>query len=378
MDFRDTPEESEYRASLRSWLKDNIPESWADASDGEASAKIRRDWHTKLYDGGYIGQSWPVEWGGKGLSAVYDAILNEENGNLGAPPLPGTAGYIGRALQMYGNDAQRERFMRPTLRGDIQWCQGFSEPNAGSDIAALRTKAVREGDDYIANGHKMWTSFGQYSDWCLLLARTDPDAQKHKGITAFLVDMRTPGITVNPIVLADGSPETTEVFWDNVRIPADQRLGEEGAGWRIAMTTVAFERGPSDIGFIAQYRRSLAEVEQLAKEAGLTRKPEVRRRLARAYVLGEVLRLNVLQQLSLRASGRPPGEEGSLSKQMWTESEQELQHLILDIFGSDVLTGLKPRFLHSYFQSRPISVYGGSEQIQKNIIAQRLLGLPRA
>lgn len=377
MDFNDTPEEQAYRAGLRSWLKDNIPSNWAEASDGDEAAKIRRAWHTKLYDGGYIGQSWPEEWGGKGLSPVYDAILNEENGNLNAPPLPGTAGYIGRALQMYATDEQRNRFLPETLRGEIQWCQGFSEPDAGSDLAALRTRAVREGDEYVANGHKMWTSFGQYSDWCLLLARTDSDAPKHKGISAFLVDMKTPGITVKPVVLADGSPETTEVFWDDVRIPASQRLGAEGEGWRIAMTTVAYERGPSDIGFIATYRRSLKELERHATEAGLLEDSSTRRKVARAHVLGEVLRLNVLQQLTMRASGRPPGEEGSLSKLMWTESEQSLQHLILDLFGAEVLGGKMPAAVHSYFQSRPISVYGGSTQIQKNIIAQRLLGMPR-
>ncbi|GAA2828082.1 acyl-CoA dehydrogenase family protein [Kribbella solani] len=377
MDYRDSAEEAEYRAGLRAWLADNVPPGHQNATTQDDRAAVAHAWHKKLYEGGYIGQSWPVEWGGKGLSPAMDAILNEETGNFNAPPLPGTAGYIGRALQMYGTDEQRTQLLPPTISGDIHWCQGFSEPSAGSDLAALRTRAVRDGDEYVVNGHKMWTSGGQYSDWCLLLARTDPDVPKHKGISAFLVDMRSPGITVQPIVLADGSPETSEVFWDDVRIPANQRLGDEGEGWRIAMTTVSYERGPSDIGFISTYRKNLAELEETAAKKGLTDDRETQARLARAYVLGEVLRLNVLQQLSLRISGRPPGEEGSISKQLWTHTEQELQHLALDLFGADVVTGRRPDYLHRYFMSRPISVYGGSSQIQKNIIAQRLLEMPR-
>jgi alkylation response protein AidB-like acyl-CoA dehydrogenase len=377
MDYRDTPEEAEYRAGLRAWLAENIPADHHLAKDQDEAARIRVDWHKKLFEGGYIGQSWPEEWGGKGLSPAMDAILNEETGNLDAPPLPGIVGYIGRALQMYGTDAQREKLLPSTISGEIQWCQGFSEPGAGSDLAALRTKAVLEGDHYVVNGHKMWTSSGQYGDWCMLLARTDPDAPKHKGISAFLVDMSTPGITVRPIVLADGSPETTEVFWDDVVVPADLMLGEPGDGWRIAMTTVSYERGPSDIGFISTYRRNLAELRKEAAESGVADRPGIRSRFARAYVLGEVLRLNVLQQLSMRVGGRPPGEEGSIGKLLWTQCEQELQHLAMDIFGADVVVGHRPRHLHRYFMSRPISVYGGSSQIQKNIISQRLLGMPR-
>lgn len=377
MDYRDSAEEAEYRASLRAWLEENVQPGYAEAGSQDERAALAHAWHRKLYEGGYIGQSWPVEWGGKGLSPAMDAILNEETGNFNAPPLPGTAGYIGRALQMYGTDEQRSKLLPPTISGDIQWCQGFSEPGAGSDLAALRTRAVRDGDDYVVNGHKMWTSGGQYGDWCLLLARTDPEVPKHKGISAFLVDMKTPGITVSPIVLADGSPETSEVFWDDVRVPADQRLGDEGDGWRIAMTTVSYERGPSDIGFISTYRKNLSELEQSAEKHGLTDDPATRARLARAYVMGEVLRLNVLQQLSLRVSGRAPGEEGSISKQLWTQCEQALQHLALDLFGAQVVTGRRDDYLHRYFMSRPISVYGGSQQIQNNIIAQRLLGMPR-
>lgn len=377
MDYRDTPEEAAYRSELRAWLADNVPAPLPHDATDEDQGRRRIDWHKRLYEAGYIGQSWPKEWGGKGLSPTMDAILNEETGNFNSPPLPGTVGYIGRVLQMYGTDEQRSALLPRSLSGDIQWCQGFSEPSAGSDLAALRTRAVREGDEYVVNGHKMWTSGGQYGDWCMLLARTDTDVPKHKGISAFLVDMKTPGITVQPIRLADGSPETSEVFWDDVRVPAANRLGEEGQGWRIAMSTVSYERGPSDIGFISTYRRALGNLEQAAARDGLLDDVSTRRRFARAHVMGEVLRLNVLQQLSHRVAGKAPGEEGSISKMLWTQTEQDLQHLALDLYGAEVATGARHDLMHSYFASRPISVYGGSSQIQRNIISQRLLGMPR-
>jgi len=373
MDYRDSPEEADYRAALREWLRSNIPEP-AETDDGRTQQRI--DWHRKLYEGGYLGQSWPAEWGGKGLSPTMDAILNEENGNTDAPMLPPTLGYIGRALGMFGTDAQRRRFIPASLSGEIQWCQGFSEPGAGSDLAALSTRAVRDGDEWVVNGHKMWTSFGQWANWCLLLARTNPDVPKHKGISAFLLPMDTPGLELRPIMLANGEPETSEVFYDNVRIPAENMLGQEGDGWKIAMTTVAYERGPSDIGAISAYRKKLTELESLARNTGQDRDTHVRRELARAYVRGEVVRLTALEQLSSRATGKPVGEEGSIAKLLYTESAQELAHLAMSLHGADVITGRAGETVRDYFQTRPISVYGGSSQVQRNIIASRLLGMP--
>lgn len=373
MDYRDNAEEAEYRAALRTWLESNIPEA-ADTDDGRTEQRI--DWHRKLYEAGYLGQSWPAEWGGKGLSPTMDAILNEENGNTNAPMLPPTLGYIGRALGMFGTEEQRERFIPASLNGSIQWCQGFSEPGAGSDLAALSTRAVRDGDEWVVNGHKMWTSFGQWADWCLLLARTNPDVPKHKGISAFLLPMDTPGLELRPIVLANGEPETSEVFYDDVRIPAENMLGQEGDGWKIAMTTVAYERGPSDIGAISAYRKKLTELENLAHETGKDQDPKIRRKLARAYVRGEAVRLIALEQLSSRATGKPVGEEGSIAKLLYTESVQEIAHLAMELRGADVITGRDTDTLRDYFQTRPISVYGGSSQIQRNIIASRLLRMP--
>ena len=376
MDYRDTPEEAEFRAGLRAWLADNVPRGWRDITDHAEHDRMYRSWHRKLYAAGYMGMSWPTEYGGQDRSPVFEAILNDEAGNADAPPIP-SVGYMGRAIFTYGNEEQKRRFLPPLLNGEVRWCQGFSEPGAGSDLASLRTRAERTDGHYVVNGQKMWSSGGQYSDWCMLLVRTNHDVPQHKGITCLLASMRSPGVEVRPIVLANGNPETTEVFWDEVEVPAENRLGEEGDGWRIAMTTVTYERGPADVGIIAHFRRNLRRVERLAAERGRAGEPEVRKALARAYVLGEAQRLNVLEQLSMRVSGRPPGPESSVSKQLWTAAEQYLQHVAMDLVGADALTGAAEDRLNDYFYSRPISVYGGSAQIQRNLLAQRVLGMPR-
>ena len=377
MDYRDTAEEAEFRASLRAWLAENVPRGWRDITDHAEHDRMYRAWHRKLYTAGYMGMSWPKEYGGQDRSPVYEAILNDEAGNADSPPIP-SVGYMGRAIFTYGSEEQKRRFLPPLLNGEVRWCQGFSEPGAGSDLASLRTRADLAGDRYVVNGQKMWSSGGQYSDWCMLLVRTNHDVPQHKGITCLLASMSSPGVEVRPIVLANGNPETTEVFWDGVEVPVENRLGEEGDGWRIAMTTVSYERGPADVGIIAHFRRNLRQIERLAAERGLADRPEVRKALAMAYVLGEELRLNVLEQLSMRVSGRPPGPEGSVSKQLWTEAEQYLQHVAMDLVGADALTGVAEERLNEYFYSRPISVYGGSAQIQRNLLAQRVLGMPRA
>jgi alkylation response protein AidB-like acyl-CoA dehydrogenase len=377
VDYRDNPEETKFRAELRAWLEATAPANYADLVDHDKRNKLARQFHRSLYEAGYLGMAWPVEYGGRGLSPMYDAILNEEAGRASSP-LPGMVNHIGRAIYTWGSEKQKQQHLPTLLNGEISWCQGFSEPDAGSDLAGLKTRADLDGDEYVVNGQKMWTSGGQYADWCLLLARTDQEAPKHKGISCLLVDMHSQGITVRPIVLANGDPETCEVFWDSVRVPASHRLGEPGQGWRVAMTTVTYERGPADIGFIARYQKSLRTIEALAQDKGLADDQGVRRELARAYVRGEGLRLNVIEQLSLRVSGRQPGPEGSVAKLLWADAEQALQHLAMDMAGADALTGYKPERLDAYFRSRVVSVYGGSSQIQKNILARSALGMPRS
>lgn len=376
MDYRDTPEEAEFRARLRAWLADHVPHGWRDIEDHLDYERMSRAWHRSLFAAGYMGMAWPKEYGGQDLSPVYDAILNDEAGNADSPPVPGV-GYMGRAIFTYGSEAQKRRFLPSLLNGEDRWCQGFSEPEAGSDLASLRTRAVRDGDRYVVRGQKLWSSGAIHSDWCLLLVRTDPDVPQHRGITCLLAPMHSPGVEVRPVVLANGDPHTAEVFWDGVEVPAENRLGEEGDGWRIAMTTVSYERGPGDVGRIAAYRRNLRLVERVAAERGLLGDRRVREDLARAYVYGEAQRLNVAEQLSKRVSGHLPGPEASVSKQLWTQAEQYLQHTAMDLAGADAVTGREPQRLFDYFMSRPLSVLGGTAQIQRNILAQRVLGLPR-
>jgi alkylation response protein AidB-like acyl-CoA dehydrogenase len=378
MDYRDSPAEAEFRAELRAWLASTAPTNYGELHDPNDRNKLARQFHRALYEAGYMGMAWPVEYGGRGLSPTYDAILNEEAGRASSPPLPGMVNYLGRAIYTWGSDEQKKQHLPSLLNGEISWCQGFSEPDAGSDLAGLKTRADLDGDEYVINGQKMWTSGGQYADWCLLLARTDREAPKHKGISCILVDMHSPGITVRPIILADADPETCEVFWDGVRAPVSNRLGDPGQGWRVAMTTVTYERGPADIGFISTYQKTLRAVEALAVEKGLADDAGFRRELARAYVRGEGLRLNVVEQLSMRVSGREPGPEGSVAKLLWADAEQTLQHLAMNLAGADALVGRSPERLEGYFRSRPVSVYGGSAQIQKNILALSALGMPRS
>lgn len=376
MDFREDSEQAAFRAGLREWLQHNIPKGWKDAVTVEQQRQLRKRWHRDLYQAGYIGLSWPVEYGGKGLSPLYDAILNDEVGRVDAPHLPAVINFLGRAIFTYGTEEQKRTHLASMLSGEVQWCQGFSEPGAGSDLASLRTRAERDGDHYVVNGQKMWTSGALTAEWCLVLVRTDPQAPKHKGISCLLTPLDVPGIEVRPIRLANGDPETCEVFFTDVRVPAENRVGSEGQGWNIAMTTVAYERGASDTGTISTLRRQLRQLEGMAAERGLDQKESIRRRLARAYVDLEVLAQNAAAQLSGRISGRPAGPEGSIGKLLWSNVAQQMMHLALDVTQADALTGKAPEWLADYFQSRPISVYGGSSQIQKNILA-RMLDMPR-
>ena len=376
MDYRDTPEEAKFRAELREWFKHNIPAGWREITDIEGQRALQKSWHQALYAGGYMGLNWPKEYGGQGLEASYDAILNEEAGRADSPRLPAMVNYLGRAIFTYGTEEQKLKFLPTLLNGDIQWCQGFSEPGAGSDLASLRTRAERDGDEYVVNGQKMWTSGALFADWCLLLARTDSSVAKHKGISCLLTPLNAPGITVKPIVIHNGEPETAEVFFDDVRIPASHLIGNEGDGWRIAMTTVSYERGASDTGSISTLLRQLSELEAVAAERGLLKDPATRQKLARAYVDIQALKLNVAQQLSMRLAGRAPGPEGSVGKLLWSKAAQYTMHVALDILGADALNGKAPHWLSEYFTSRPVSVYGGSSQVQKNIIA-RMLDMPR-
>jgi alkylation response protein AidB-like acyl-CoA dehydrogenase len=377
MDYHETTEELAFRTRVREWLLVNAPQNWREeAKTEEQMGALHRRWQRTLYEGGFVGLSWPVEYGGHGLTATYEAILNDELGRADTPRIS-FHNYLGRAIFTYGTEAQKQRFLPPMLRGDIQWCQGFSEPGAGSDLANLRTYAELRGDRYVVNGQKLWTSGAQHADWCVLLVRTDKDAAKHRGITCLLTSAKSPGITIRPIKISDGAPETCEMFFDDVEVPIDQQIGETGAGWRIAMTVLAFERGPGDIGMIATFQTALRRLEGIAADRGLLQDPETRKAIARVYVIGEALRLNVVEQLSQRNAGKPPGPEGSVARLLLTKAEQAMRTLELELSGAAAFTEPGDTSFASYLRSRTISIFGGTSQIQKNILANQVLGMPR-
>jgi len=373
VNYRDAPQEAAFRHQLRAWLAANAPADPVPRGGPERAA-LWRDWHEALYRDGWMGLSWPTAYGGRGLPAVYEAILNDEVGAAGAPPVP-HVGFLGRAMLRFGSEAQRREHLPGLLSGEVVWCQGFSEPDAGSDLASVRTRARLEGDRFVVDGQKVWTSDAAWADRCLLLARTDPDAPKHEGLSALVVDMHASGVVVRPIVQANGDTEFNEVFFDQVPVPVSNLIGERGEGWALAMATVSYERGPADVGFSSRYTRLLRELEDEGRAASLDEPSRLA--LAEAFVATEVLRLHVLRSLSRRDDGSDPGAEGSIDKLLATHTEQLLHHVAMDQRGASALTRSRPDVLEDYLYSRAASIAGGTSQIQRTIVAERVLGLPR-
>ena len=374
MNFRDSDEEHAFRLRLRKWLEENRPTEDEPTVDSERE-RFLAEWHHRLSEGGWLGLGWPVELGGQGLPDGYEAIVDEELARADAPAKPAVVNYLGRSIAAFGSEALKARFLPRLLDGTERWCEGFSEPGAGSDLASLRTRAVRDGELYRVTGHKIWTSDGVWADWCVVLARTDPDAPKHKGISALIVDMHAPGVTVQPIVQITGKRDFCEVFFDDVEVPADRMVGSPGDGWAFVMQTLAYERGPGDLGFIANFARDLDRLER--QVAGEDASPGLRLKVAQAYVDIEVLRQQTARSLSLRAANAPPGPESSIGKLLMTRTEQSLQHVAMEVYGGAPLLGDQAETLGDYLFSRGQSIMGGTEQIQKNIVAQRLLGMPK-
>jgi alkylation response protein AidB-like acyl-CoA dehydrogenase len=378
MDFDDTPEEAEFRLELRSWLTTHATDT-AIPEDPAERADAQNRWHRVLYDAGYIGLSFPVEYGGHGRSPVYEAILNEELGLASAPPAEGV-GHLSNALRLFGTDEQCRAFLPGLLSGTVRWCQGFSEPEAGSDLAALSTKGEavdHDGEPYFRlNGRKIWTSFAAVADWCFLLCRTEPDASKHSGISVLLVPMDAEGVEATPIVSAARNREFAEVTFDDVLVPATNLLGERGQGWSIASQLLAYERGPSDINWIARLKRQYRELEEDLRVGRVADTDDHRARLGEAYAELRALEIKVQRSLSERLHGGLPGPEGSIDKLLMTRADQILGHALMDLRGAVPLTeeGLD---WDIYVWSRAASIYGGTEQIQRTIVATRVLGLPR-
>ena len=376
MDFDDAPEEAAFRSRLHAWLQRNNPGLPASSTDDDYW-KGQAEWHRSLYDAGFFGLSWPKRVGGHELPAVYDVILDEELAAAGAPPRP-SVGYLVQGILEHGNGEIQERFLPGIVNGRDRWCQGFSEPEAGSDLASLRTRAEREGDDFVITGHKVWTSYSDDAEWCLLLARTDPDVPKHRGISAFAVPMRQPGIEQRPLRMINGiTKEFGEVLFDAARVPADQMIGEPGEGWALAMTVVGHEREPGELGYVARYQKLVNELAAKVRADRVSFGPEQVRELAWAIVEAEMLRLHVRRRLSERLDGIAHGPDGSVDKLLMTSTEQTVGHAALAI-GGGAEAGGDDTWLKAYLYSRAQSVMGGTSQIQRNLIANRILGLPNS
>lgn len=377
MDLRDSPAEAAFRARFRAWLADNNPGLPVSSTDDEYWAR-QAEWHTALYDAGFFGLSWPSRFGGHDLPPVFDVILDDELAAAGAPPRP-SLGYLVQGISTHGSDAIQERFLPGLISGRERWCQGFSEPDAGSDLAALRTTATRDGDDYVIEGHKIWTSYSDVADWCFLLARTDAAVPKHKGITAFAVPMHQPGIEQRPLRMINGiTTEFGQVVFDGARVAAANRIGELGEGWRVAMTIVSHEREPGELGYVARYAKLVKELEQTVRANPSAFRSDQREAVAWAYVQAEMLRLHVRRRLSERLDHVDHGPGGSIDKLLMTWVEQTVGAAALAVAGSRAVTDADDVALKVYLYSRAQSVMGGTSQIQKNIIATRILGLPAA
>jgi len=334
------------------------------------------EWHTALYDAGFFGLSWPARFGGHELPTVFDVILDEEIAAAGAPPRP-SLGYLVQGISTHGSEAIKDNFLPGLISGRDRWCQGFSEPDAGSDLASLRTTAVRDGDEYVINGHKIWTSYSDVADWCFLLARTDPDVAKHKGLSAFAVPMHQRGIVQRPLRMISGiTTEFGQVLFDNARVPAENMIGEPGEGWRVAMTIVSHEREPGELGYVARYAKTVKELEHTLRADPDSFRSDQRDAVAWAYVQTEMLRLHVCRRLSDRLDGVDHGPGGSIDKLLMTWVEQTVGAAALAVSGSHAVTDSDDTALKVYLYSRAQSVMGGTSQIQKNIIATRILGLP--
>ncbi|MGW3285906.1 acyl-CoA dehydrogenase family protein [Streptomyces sp. NPDC001002] len=360
MDFCDAPEEAAFRERLRAWLADRVGSF---PTDGDEYWSRQGAWHRDLYAAGFFGLSWPKAYGGHELPPVYDVILDEELARAAAPARP-SLGYLVQGLGRHGSEELRRRFLPGMIDGTERWCQGFSEPGAGSDLASLTTTATRAGDAYVVNGHKIWTSYSDVADWCLLLARTDPDVPRHKGISAFIIAMDQPGIEQRPLKMMSGvTKEFGQVLFEGATVPADQMVGAPGEGWALAMTVVGHEREPSTLGFSARYGKLVRELVDRTPGA---LPPE----LGWAVVETEMLRLHVRRRLSEQLDGVSHGPEGSLDKLLMTWVEQSVGHAALAVGGTE-----DPELLGAYLYSRAQSVMGGTSQIQKNIIAARILGL---
>jgi len=387
VDLSFTPAEEEFRAELRTWLRANLPAGWTGHRDFPTLADevaFLRDWQRRLHDGRWVGIHWPREYGGRGASVIEHYVFQEEIAAARAPEIINRIGVnlVGPTLIAHGTEEQKRRFLPRIMPAEEIWCQLFSEPGAGSDLTALRTRAERRGDGWVVNGQKVWTSYAQFARWGILLARTDAAAPKSKGIGYFICDMQAPGVTVRPLRQLTGSEEFNEVFLEDVFIPRDRLVGGETEGWPIANTTLAHERGTSPRQLVI-HRMLLNDLLGLARERGTD--GVMRQRLGQHYIEVEITRLNNLRTLTRIQRRQPLGPESSFVKLFWSEMSQRMHDTLMDVLGPAGLCwqpGPRAvaggRLARSYLYYRAASIFAGTSEIQRNILAERVLGLPRA
>ena len=390
MDLNLTPEQQQFRDELRVWLQANTPPPWSGSKAEEEKGpyfEYLRNWQRKASDGGWAAISWPSEYGGRDAKLIEMAILQEEWARAEAPPLINALGLylIGPTIIAAGTAEQKTRFLPKIVSAEEIWCQGFSEPNAGSDVASLATKATLDGDHFVVNGQKIWTSLAHVANWCLLLTRTDPDVPKHKGITALLLDMHSPGVTVRPLKQMTGDASFNEVFFDNVRVPVSNVLGEINKGWQTAITTLMNERANLGTGTYIQFKRNLDElIERVRqrKNGGVlaSRNPIFRQKLAQAYIDLEVFRLTNMRSLSKISQTGVPGPEGSILKLQWSEFNQRFQQIAMETLGphAQLWDFDDGRWVFNYLRTRANTIEAGTSEILRNIVAERVLGLPKS
>jgi alkylation response protein AidB-like acyl-CoA dehydrogenase len=378
VDLTFSRQEIAFREELRGWLAENHPGSEPEGDEDRRYA-WRRDFQRQLAEGGWAAVHWPREYGGRGATLTESAIFFEELGRSGAPLPANVLGLLlaGPTIMSWGSDPQKDRYLPPILTADEIWCQGFSEPDAGSDLASLKTRAVPDGDDWALTGQKVWTSGAQYSKWCMLLARTDTEAPKHKGLTYFLLDMEQEGVQIRPLRQITGEPEFNELFLDGARVPGANVLGGVGNGWKVALTTLMNERAGLAFFLQVRLRQLLDRVVEEASEDDLLEDPVTADRLGELYLRTEILRLTAYRGLTAVQKYGQPGPEGSLTKWMWSDTNQRLTQFAAEVLGPPALRRDDP-WAYELLRARGNSIEGGTTEVLKNIVAERVLGLPKS
>ncbi|HET9181980.1 MAG TPA: acyl-CoA dehydrogenase [Candidatus Angelobacter sp.] len=399
MDLNLSPSELKFRDELRAWLTANVPKDWdsrrgepAKAQSMEARFEFLKNWQRKMYEAGWAGISWPREYGGRGASLMEQVIFWQEMAQAGAPPLANVLGLglIGPTLIAFGTEAQKKRYLSKILSAEEIWCQGFSEPNAGSDLANVSCAAELQGDHYLVNGQKVWNSYGWAADWCELVVRTDPTQAKHKGMTVLLVDMKSPGVEVRPLRQMTGETEFNEIFFHDVCVPAENVVGKVNDGWSVAMGTLMHERGTFGAGLQVMYRRNMDRLIELARTTErnggkAADDPLIRQKLAQCYAEIEIMRWNQMRAFSRISATGVPGPEGSIQKIFWSELNQRFQQIAQEMLGpfgqleqSDPLAVDNGAWSYGYLRSRGNTIEAGTSEIQRNIIGHFVLGLPKS